>query len=45
VIVGKFTHLGSGTSVHPGINIGNNIKIGIGSKVFKDILDDKVFNN
>ena len=45
VRVGKFTLLGTGTSVHPGINIGNNVKTGIGSKVYKDIPDDKVFKN
>tara|TARA_B110000858_G_C17734781_1_gene441946 strand:+ start:145 stop:744 length:600 start_codon:yes stop_codon:yes gene_type:complete len=45
VSVGKFTHLGTGTSVHPGINIGHNVKTGISSKVFKDILDDKIFIN
>ena len=43
--VGEFTHLGSGTSVHPGINIDKNLKTGICSKVFKDILDDKIFIN
>ena len=42
VKIGKFSHLGSGTSVHPGIHIGNNVKIAVGSKVFKDILDDTV---
>ena len=45
VSVGKFTHLGTATSVQQGINIGNNVNTGIGSKVFKDILDDKVFIN
>ena len=40
--IGKFSHLGTGTSVHPGIHIGNNVKIAVGSKVFKDILDDTV---
>jgi len=42
VKIGKFSHLGTGTSVHPGIHIGNNVKIAVGSKVFKDILDDTV---
>ena len=45
VKVGEFTHLGSGTSVHPGINIGKNVRTGIGSRVFKDILDKKIFIN
>ena len=45
VKIGKFTHLGSGSSVHPGIKVGNNVKTGVGSKVFKDILDDTVYNN
>ncbi len=45
VNVGKFTHLGTGTSVHPGIKVGNNVKTGVGSKVFKDIIDEKIFNN
>jgi sugar O-acyltransferase (sialic acid O-acetyltransferase NeuD family) len=43
VRVGKFTHLGTGTSVHPGINIGNNVKTAVGSKVYKNILNDKVY--
>jgi sugar O-acyltransferase (sialic acid O-acetyltransferase NeuD family) len=41
--VGKLSHLGTGTSVHPGINIGDNVKIGIGSKIFRDILKDKIY--
>jgi len=45
VKVGKFTHLGTGTSVHPGINIGQNVKTGIGSKIYKDILNNKIFKN
>ena len=45
VRVGKFSHLGTGTSVHPGIHIGNNVKTAVGSKVFKDILDDTVQKN
>jgi len=45
VRVGKFSHLGTGTSVHPGINIGNNVKTAVGSKVFKNILDDTVQKN
>ena len=45
VKIGKFTHLGSGTSVHPGIKVGDNVKTGVGSKIFKDILDDTVHNN
>ena len=42
VKVGKFSHLGTGTSVHPSIHIGSNVKTAIGSKVFKNILDDKI---
>ena len=45
VRIGKFTHLGSGTSVHPGIHIGNNVKTAVGSKVFKDILDNTIYKN
>ena len=45
VKVGKFTHLGTGTSVHPGINIGHNVKTGIGSKIYKDIINNKIFKN
>ncbi len=45
VRIGKFTHLGTGTSVHPGIHIGNNVKTAVGSKVFKDILDDTIYKN
>ena len=45
VKIGKFTHLGTGTSVHPGILIGNGVKTGVGSKVFKNILDNKVYQN
>ncbi len=43
VIVGKFTHLGTGSSVHPGVKIGNKVKTGIGSKIFKNILNKKIF--
>ena len=45
VKIGKFSHLGTGTSVHPGIRIGNNVKTAVGSKVFKNILDDIVQKN
>ena len=45
VRVGKFSHLGTGTSVHPGIHIGNNVKTAVGSKVFKNIIDDTVQKN
>ena len=45
VKIGKFTHLGTGTSVHPGILNGNGVKTGVGSKVFKNILDNKVYQN
>ena len=45
VRIGKFSHLGTGTSIHPGINIGNNVKTAVGSKVFKDILDDTVYKD
>ena len=42
VRIGKFSHLGTGTSVHPGINVGSNVKTVIGSKVFRDILDNTI---
>ena len=45
VRIGKFSHLGTGTCVHPGIYVGNNVNTGIGSKVFKNILDDTVLKN
>ena len=45
VKIGKFSHLGTGTSAHPGIRIGNNVKTAVGSKVFKNILDDTVYKN
>ena len=45
VSIGKFTLVGVHTAVHPGIHVGNNVKIGIGSKVYKNILDDKVFTD
>jgi len=45
VTVGKFTHLGTATSVHPGISIGNNVKTGIGSRIYKDIIDNQIFKN
>ena len=43
VKVGKFSHLGTGSSVHPGINIGINVKTAVGSKIFKDILNDTIY--
>ncbi len=45
VKIGKFTHLGTGTTVHPGVKIGNNVKTAVGSKIFKNILDDTVHKN
>jgi len=45
VKIGKFSHLGSGTSVHPGIKIGKNVKTAVGSKIFKDVLDNTVYKN
>jgi len=45
VKIGKFSHLGTGTSAHPGIKIGNNVKTAVGSKIFKNILDDTVYKN
>lgn len=45
VTVGKFSHLGAGTSVHPGIKVGQNVKTGISSKIYKDILDNVIFKN
>tara|TARA_B110000027_G_C16037664_1_gene263848 strand:+ start:47 stop:661 length:615 start_codon:yes stop_codon:yes gene_type:complete len=41
VKIGKFSHLGTGTSIHPGIHIGDNVKTAVGSKVFKNILNEK----
>ena len=41
VLVENETLIGAGSSVHPNIKIGKNVKIGIGSKVFKD-LDDSI---
>ena len=37
VKVGQFSHLGTGSSVHPGISIGNNVRVSVGSRIFKDI--------
>jgi sugar O-acyltransferase (sialic acid O-acetyltransferase NeuD family) len=45
VKIGKFTHIGTGTSVHPGIHIGNNVKTAVGSKIFKNILDNEVYKS
>ena len=45
VKVGKFSHLGTGTSVHPGINIGNNVKTAVGSKIFENVLDCTIHKN
>ena len=45
VCVGKFTHLGTGTSVHPGVKIGNEVKTGIGSRIYKNILNNKTFKD
>ena len=45
VRIGKFTHLGTGTSVYPKINIGSNVKSQVGSKIFKDILDNTIHKN
>ncbi len=45
VKIGKLTHLGTGTSVHPGISIGDNVKTGVGSRVFKNILNDTILKN
>ena len=43
VSVGKFTHLGTGTSVHPSILIGGNVKSGIGSRIYRNILENEIF--
>ncbi|MDB4828182.1 acetyltransferase [Candidatus Pelagibacter sp.] len=43
--VGKLAHLGSGTSVHPGIQIGDNVKTAVGSRIFKDIENNTIFKN
>jgi len=45
VKVCEFTHLGTGTVVHPGIKIGRNVKTAVGSKVFKNILDNKIYKS
>ena len=43
--IGEFSHIGTGTAIHPGTNIGVNVKTAVGSKVFKDILDNNVYKN
>ena len=43
--IGKFSHLGTGTSVHPGDKIGKNVRTAVGSKIFKNILDNKIYKN
>lgn len=43
VKVGKFTHMGTGSSVHPSVCIGTNVKVGVGAKIFKDIKDGFIF--
>ena len=35
--------IGAGSTMHPGIKVGKNVKIGIGSKVFKDIKNDTIY--
>ena len=45
VKIGKFTHLGTATSVHPGINVGDNVKTVVGSSIYKDILDGTIYKN
>ena len=45
VSVGDFSHLGTGTSVHPAIRIGNKVITGVGSDIFKDILDNEIYKN
>ena len=45
ISIGKFSHLGTGTSIHPGINIGKNVRTAIGSKIFKDILENTIHKN
>lgn len=45
VKIGKLTHLGTGTSVHPGICIGKTVKTAVGSRIFKDILDNTIYKN
>jgi UDP-N-acetylbacillosamine N-acetyltransferase len=45
VTVGECSLVGTGSSIHPGISIGNNVKTGVGSKIYKDILDNKIFKN
>jgi len=29
-------------SIHPGISVGDNVKTGIGSKIFRDILNNEI---
>lgn len=43
VIIRKFSHIGTGTCIHPGINIGSNVKTAVGSRIFKDIIDNTVY--
>lgn len=43
--LGEYSHLGTGTSVHPGISIGKNVKTAVGSKIYKNILDDTIYKN
>ena len=45
ISIGKFSPLGTGTSVHPGNNIGKNVRTAIGSKIFKDILENTIHKN
>ena len=45
VKIGKFSHLGTGTSVHPGISIGDNVKTGVGSYIYKNLSNNTIHKN
>jgi sugar O-acyltransferase (sialic acid O-acetyltransferase NeuD family) len=43
VLIENESLVGAGSTVHPGIKVGKNVKIAIGSKVFKDIKNNIIF--
>ena len=45
VKIGSFCLLGSGTCIHPSISIGNNVKAGVGSKIYCNINNNTVLKN
>jgi len=45
VLVDNETLIGAGSSVHPNTKIGKNVKIAIGSKVFRDLGDSLIYIN